>query len=228
MWDEFGVILGSYILGSIPFIYIMGRLQGIDLREYEDMHIALWQKFGRTQAFIGTFSDFFKGIIAVLVAREAFDLSPGWVAFAGVAAVAGQMWPVFMKFDGEKGNSIGLAMSGTLATKTMLFGLIPIVIGFGVRTLPRFFARHQTIDDRLKFGGPPSLSLPLGMLGGFTVMPLAAWGLGQPSEVVIAFVGLVVLIIVRRLTAGLREDLRKPLDKRSVLLNRFLFDRSEV
>ena len=228
MWDEFGVIFGSYILGSIPFIYIIGRIKGVDLREYEDMHIALWQKFGRPLAFTATCTDFLKGIAAVLIARDAFNLEPGWVAFAGVAAVAGQMWPVFMKFDGEKGNSIGLAMSGTLATKTMLFGLIPIVIGFGVRTLPRFFARNQTVDERLKFGGPPSLSLPLGMLGGFSVMPIAAWGLGQPAEVVIAFVGLVLMIIFRRVTAGVREDFRKPLSKTSIVLNRFLFDRGEI
>jgi len=228
MWDEFGVIFGSYILGSIPFIYIIGRLKGVDLREYEDMHIALWQQFGRSLAFAATWTDFLKGVAAVLIARHAFGLAPGWVAFAGVAAVAGQMWSVFMKFDGEKGNSIGLAMSGTLATKTMFFGLIPIVTGFGVRTLPRFFTRNQTVDERLKFGGPPSLSLPLGMLGGFVVMPLAAWGLGQPPEVVIAFVGLVLLIILRRLTAGVREDLRKPSGKVGMLLNRFLFDRSEI
>jgi len=228
MWDEFGVVFGSYILGSIPFIYIIGRLKGIDLRDYEDMHMALWQKFGRSLAFAATCTDFLKGVAAVLIARDAFGLAPGWVAFAGVSAVAGQMWPVFMKFDGEKGNSIGLAMSGTLATKTMCFGLIPIVIGFSVRTLPRFFARNQTVDDRLKFGGPPSRSLPLGMLGGFVVMPLAAWGLGQPHEVVIAFVGLVLLIAFRRVTAGVREDLRRPSGKASILLNRFLFDRSEI
>ena len=72
------------------------------------------------------------------------------------------------------------------------------------------------------------MSLPLGMAGAFAVMPLAAWGVGQPREVVFAFVGLFVMIMLRRLTAKLREDLRKPTWKNRVLLNRLLFDRSEI
>ena len=227
MWDELGLILGSYILGSLPLIYLMGRLQGIDLREYDDMHIALWQNVGRIQGFIGAGFDFAKGVIAILVARAAgFDI--GWVAFAGVAVVAGQMWPVFMKFDGEKGNTTGLAMSGALATKAMLIGLVPFAIGFGIRTIPRFTQRNQSMGDRLKFGGPPSLSLPLGVAVGFAVFPLAAWWMGQPLEVIVAFIALFVLIIVRRVTSEVSDVVLQSSGKKRMLLNLVLFDRSKI
>jgi glycerol-3-phosphate acyltransferase PlsY len=228
MWHEIAFIFGAYILGSFPLMYLMGRLHGVDLREYEDMHIATWRNVGRVQGFIGVVFDFLKGVIAVLIAREVLHFSDGWVAVAGVTAVAGQMWPVFLKFDGEKGNSTGLAMSGALATYAMLIVLIPVTIGFAIRTIPRFRRQDQTVSEKLKFGGPPSLSLPLGMAIAFAVLPLAAWLVGQPLEVVYAFVALFVLILLRRVTAGLGEDIRQPSWNNTMLLNRLLFDRSEI
>lgn len=227
MWDELVLILGSYLLGSLPFMYIMGRLKGVDLREHDDMHIALWRNVGRMQGLLGVFLDFAKGAIVVVAARSA-GYEPGWVAFAGVAAVAGQMWPVFMKFDGEKGNSIGLAMSATLATKASLIAMVVMATGLLIRTIPRLRQPNQSASERLKFGGPPSNSLPVGMAVGFAVLPLAAWVMGQPWEVIVAFVGLFVLIMVRRATAGISEDLRQPSGKRSMLLNRLLYDRREL
>ena len=227
MWNELGLIVGSYVLGSFPFIYLLGRFHGVDLRGSDDMHIALWRDVGRAQGFIGVVFDFGKGVIAVMVAR-AVGFADGWIAFAGVAAVAGQMWPVFMRFHGEKGNSTGLAMSGALDPASMLIALVPISTGFFVRTAPRLRQRDQSLDERLKFGGPPSLSLPVGMATGFAVLPLAAWGWGRPLEMIIAFVGLFGLIMLRRVTDGLSEELRQPSGKRRVLLNKFLFDRSEI
>jgi len=227
MWDELVLILGSYLLGSLPFMYVMGRRKGVDLREYEDMHIALWRNVGRMQGLLGVFLDFAKGAIVVVAARSA-GFEPGWVAFAGVAAVAGQMWPVFMKFDGEKGNSIGLAMSATLATKAALIAMVMMATGLLIRTIPRLRQPNQSTSERLKFGGPPSNSLPVGMAAGFAVLPLAAWVMGQPWEVIVAFAGLFVLIMVRRATAGISEDLRQPSGKRSMLLNRLLYDRREL
>ena len=228
MWDKVALVVGFYILGSFPLLYLLGRLHGVDLRQYDDMHIALWRHVGRVEGFIGVVFDFAKGVIAVLIARDALGFEPGWVAVAGVVTVMGQMWPVFLKFDGERGNSTGLAMSGALATYAMLIALVPVVIGAAVRTIPRLRQRNQNLNEKLKFGGPPSLALPLGMAVAFAVMPLAAWVVGQPREVIFAFVALFVLIILRRLTGGLSEDLRKPSWKSSMLINRLLFDRGEI
>jgi len=228
MWDKVALVIGFYILGSFPLLYLLGRLHGVDLRQYDDMHIALWRHVGRVEGFIGVVFDFAKGVIAVLIARDALGFEPGWVAVAGVVAVIGQMWPVFLKFDGERGNSTGLAMSGALATYAMFIALVPVVIGAAVRTIPRFLQRNQNINEKLKFGGPPSLSLPLGMVGFFAVLPLTAWAVGQPWDVIYSFIVLFVMIILRRLTAKLSEDLRKPTWKNRMLINRVLFDRSEI
>ena len=231
MWDDCGkfiaVILGAYLLGALPHLYIMGKMKGVDLRQYEDMHIALWRHVGRLWGFIGIMSDFAKGVIAVLVARS-IGFDPGWVAFAGVIAVAGQMWPIFMNFDGEKGNSTGLAMSATLATKALLIALIPLIIGFAIRTIPRFLAANQSTNERLKFGGPPSNSLPLGMLITFAVLPLISVIVGQPWEVSLCLLVLFLLIIIRRMTAGVSEEIHQSSLRKNALLNRMLFDRSDI
>jgi glycerol-3-phosphate acyltransferase PlsY len=227
MWNELILILGAYLLGSLPFMYIMGKKKGVDLREYEDGHITLWRNVGRLQGFLGVILDFTKGYTVVLASRAAgFDI--GWVAFAGVAAVAGQMWPVFMKFDGEKGNSIGLAMNGALATKAMLCGWVPMIIGLAIRTIPRFKEADQSMEEKLKFGGPPSNSLPVGMAAGFAVMPLAAWGLGHQWEVIVALAAVFILILVRRATAGISADMPETSDKKQLLINRLLYDRSNL
>lgn len=229
MWPEAVLIVGAYLLGSFPLLYLLGRLHGVDLKQYEDSHIALWRHVGRVQGAAGVIFDFMKGVIVVLVAR-AVGFGPEWVATAGVVTVVGQMWPVFEGFDGEKGNSTGLAMSLALAPTGTAVAMIPMAIGFFVRTIPRFRKRNQTMKERFMFGGPPSLSLPFGMAVGFAVLPLTVWLVppGQPLPVVLALVGLFVLIMVRRVTAGLSKDLQQPGNRGKMMLNRLLFDRSQT
>ena len=227
MWDEFALIAGSYLLGSLPFLYLLGRLHGIDLREYGDMHLALWRQVNPVEGFLGLCLDFAKGVIAVVVASAA-GFEVGWVAFAGVAAVAGQMWPVFSRFDGEKGNSVGIAMSAALAWQALVWALIPASIGAAIRTVPRLRQPNQTVKDRAKLGGPPSLSLPAGMAVAFGVLPVTSWWQDQSWQVTVAFAGMFGLIMLRRVTAGMSDDLRRPAGRKRAFLNRFLFDRSEI
>lgn len=225
MLDNLAIVLGAYLFGSLPVLYLLGRLRGYDLREEEDLHMALWRKVGRREGALGIIWDLGKGAICVLVAGAA-GFSVPVVAAAGVAVVAGQMWPVFYQFDGEKGNSTGLAMALALAPMPLLVALIPMAVGIIIRTAPRFFRSGQSVDERLKFGGPPSLSLPLGMAIGFAVLPLSSWWLGEPVAVIVAFAVLFVLIMARRLTADLRKDLEGSTSKKRILINRFLYDRS--
>ena len=197
------------------------------------MHIALFQKGGRGYGVLAVLWDMGKGVIAVVVAlalapAAGFELYI--VALAGLAAVVGQMWPAFMKGMGEKGNSTGLAMAFAL-TPTLAFvpPIAIITVAFCIRTVPRFLNRRQTMGEKLKFAGPPSLSLPLGMLIAFAVLPICHW-LFYPGEAGVALVlgGLWAAIALRRVTADLRDDLGPGVDLKSVLINRFLYDRSFI
>jgi glycerol-3-phosphate acyltransferase PlsY len=148
------------------------------------------------------------------------------------------MWPVFRKFEGEKGNTTGIgfviaitsyltATISPLAYIVFIIFAIPILIGGGIRTVPRFMAPGQTLNERFMLGGPVSNSMPLGMLAAFAIAPLASTLLGQPLEMTWAFLAVFVIIIIRRLTAGLSKDLKTASTSvGAMLLNRFLYDRS--
>jgi hypothetical protein len=150
------------------------------------------------------------------------------VAGVGVAVILGEMWSVFLKFRGEKSNTTGMGMAAALVYKAIPFILIPIVIGAGVRTLPRFFRRGQSMDERMELGGPPSLSLPLGMFFGFALLPVGCWVMDAGWWRIGAGIALFVLIVVKRLTDGLTADIEKEGLKPNILANRLLFDRSHI
>jgi glycerol-3-phosphate acyltransferase PlsY len=234
---DIALIIGAYLLGSLPYMILLGRARGIDLSHEEDLHMALWSKAGRLYGLSGIVVDALKGAIPVIVGFS-FHLHLAAIAASGVAAVVGQMWPVFRKFDGEKGNTTGIgfvivltsyltATISPLAYVVFIIFAILILIGAGIRTVPRLMAPDQTLNERLMLGGPVSNSMPLGMLTAFAVAPLASVCLRQPAEMTWSFLAVFVVIMIRRLTAGLSKDLKTATSSLgTILLNRFLYDRS--
>lgn len=228
MWPEVALILGAYLFGALPVLFLMGKLKGVDLREQGDLHLALWNMMGPAIGGLGIAADVAKGVIVVLVAK-ALDFDIAVVGAAGMATVIGQMWPAYIKGTGEKGNSTGLAMAFALAFEPFLVAAAPpMLIGLGVRTIPRLLDPSQSLARRLKFGGAPSQSLPLGMAIGFAVLPLGTWLVQSEDTLPIAltFLALFISIMIRRLTADLKEDLKTATDVKRILINRLLYDRS--
>jgi glycerol-3-phosphate acyltransferase PlsY len=223
MRGEIALILGAYLLGSAPHLQLLAKLRHIDVNG--DFHQSLWDRGGPVIGTIGILGEFARGVIPVLLGR-CLGFSLLIIALAGLAAVIGQMWPIFSKFDGERGNSIALAMAMALTPIVTLVALIPIVISLVVRTLPRLVRSAWASHREPIVGGCHSRSLPLGMAAAFLSLPFANWWLRGPLEITLVYSTLFLLIIVRRLTAGLRSDLRAGHDIRSVLMNRLLYDRA--
>lgn len=221
MWAELGFILGAYLVGSIPQVYYLGRLRGKDLRREGDLHLALWRT-SRGLGLLGILADLAKGPLPV-VAGRLWGLETWTVAVGGLAVVGGQMWPALMPSAGGRGNSTGLSMALVLTPLATLVAIIPILASLVVRSYAR----------RSLTGGPQSRSLPLGMLVGFALLPLASlplasWWHGEPEAITLVLAGLFLAIVLRRLTVGLRQDLRLANSKGSLFLNRLLYDRSFV
>jgi len=221
-------IIGAYLYGAVPVVYLIGRLRGVDLSGEEDMHISLWHKVGRVEGFFGILWDVIKGGIAVVIVDRALHLEDWVVAGVGLAVILGELWPVFLKFRGEKSNTTGMGMAAALVYQAIPFLLAPIVLGALMRTVPRFFHRGQTMDERMKLGGPPSLSLPLGMFFGFALFPVGCWYWDAGWERIAAGIALFALILVKRLTFGLTDDIKKEGLKPGILVTRLLFDRSSI
>jgi acyl phosphate:glycerol-3-phosphate acyltransferase len=234
---DIALIIGAYLLGSLPYMIILGRVRGIDLSDEDDLHMALWSKAGRLWGLSGVIVDVLKGVIPIVVGFSChLDLAA--ITASGVAAVMGQMWPVFRKFNGEKGNTTGIGVVITLtsyltatisplAYLVFIIFAIPILIGVGIKIVPKIVAPDQTLSQRLMLGGPTSNSMPLGMLVGYAAAPLSSACLRQPPEMTWALLAVFVVIMIRRLTAGLSKDLKTAtISKGTMLLNRFLYDRS--
>ena len=226
MWLNLGFIIGSYLLGSLPHLYLLGLLRGRHLSG-GDLHMELWRRGGRLLGSIGFLLELAKVIIPIVTGRSR-GLETSIIVLGGLAAVAGQMWPIFFHFDGEKGNSIGIAMAATMTPSPFFIAFIFMATGFLIRTIPRFVKEGQSVNEKLKLGRHPSLSFPLGMATGFAVLPLANWGLGGPVTITLGYTALFGLIMLRRATAGLSLDLKAGKKLTTVIINRLLYDRAEI
>lgn len=113
----------GYLLGSIPFGYLLVRIfHGEDIRQTGSGNIGA-TNVSRTSLALGIVTLLFdagKGLAAVLLARFLF---PGNVTAAGVAAlfaVIGHIFSVWLKFRGGKGVATGLGSFILLAPKSVV------------------------------------------------------------------------------------------------------------
>lgn len=114
------LIIGAYLLGSIPFGLIIAGAHGKDLRSIGSGNIGatnLSRALGRKWAFFCFFLDVTKGLAPMLAAIR-FISYPSSVAehlfvlAAGCSAVLGHIFPIYIKFRGGKGvaTSFGVAL----------------------------------------------------------------------------------------------------------------------
>lgn len=99
------LVIGAYLLGSIPSGFIIGKAKGIDVRKYGSGNIGtsnVARTLGKTAAIITLLGDGVKGLIPVLLARVLTG-SDIWMVAAGLAAIVGHNWPIYLKFKGGKG-----------------------------------------------------------------------------------------------------------------------------
>ena len=127
----FIVLLVGYLLGSIPFAYLLARRhRGIDLRSEGSGNVGAANLLRTTTKKIGVSAmalDMGKGIASVLVARQ-IDSGATGPAVAGVAAVLGHIYPVWLGFRGGKGVATTCGVFSMLAPQaTAIAGVVFIV-----------------------------------------------------------------------------------------------------
>ncbi len=113
------LMLGSYLLGGVPFGLLIGLAKGVDVRQHGSKNIGtanVGRTLGRKWGVLTFFLDALKGFIPTLIAgfylkTIARPEVPSFQAWAwllvGLAAVAGHMWSPFLKFRGGKGVATG-------------------------------------------------------------------------------------------------------------------------
>ena len=208
-------VLASYLVASVSFPYWIARARGIDLRAYGSRKLGgsnLAKALTPLHGTAGGLLDGAKGFAAVLAAR-ALGLPLETQLACGLAAIAGQMWPVFHQFDGGRANAT--AWGFQLASDFIAFFIawIPVIVAAALRI---------TVRPR------PKRLLPLANLLSYAVFPAVIWEQEGATPTVVAGVAALLMIVARRLTAGIGEDLATGAPAAKVILNRALFDRSEL
>jgi len=135
--EIFAIIIG-YLLGSIPSAYIAARLAtGKDIRRMGGGNVGglnVRREVGAWPAFAVGIVDLSKGAAAVAIAYWLLDLSLVFVLAAGLAAVIGHNWMVWLKFSGGKGMGVTI---GALAVLLPVYDYWPgLPIFFGVILIP--------------------------------------------------------------------------------------------
>jgi len=208
-------VVASYVLASISFPYWIARAKGIDLRAFGSRKLGgsnLAKAVTPLHGVAGGLLDGAKGFAAVLVAR-ALGLPLETQLLCGLAAIAGQMWPVFHQFDGGRANAT-----------TWGFQLASDFIAFFIAWIPVIVAAVLRITVQPR----PKRLLPLANLLSYAVFPAVIWEQDGVTPTVLACLAALALIVTRRLTAGIGEDLATGAPAVKVILNRALFDRSEL
>jgi glycerol-3-phosphate acyltransferase PlsY len=131
------IAAASYLLGSIPFGYLLVRIvRGEDVRQSGSGNIGA-TNVSRKSPMLGVLTlllDAAKGFAAVLLA---ISLSRSTVApsahyqamsLAALFAVAGHMFPLWLKFRGGKGVATGLGSFAIIAPKAVLIAAVIFIV----------------------------------------------------------------------------------------------------
>jgi len=132
------VIIGAYLLGSIPSAYIIGRLRkGIDIRQVGSRNMGAMNTFynvGVASGFLVLAVDIGKGAAAAALSQWLVD-SNLVMFFAGAVAVLGHNFPVWLGFKGGKGGAplVGVLiylMPWGIPIGLSIFGILLLIIRF--------------------------------------------------------------------------------------------------
>ena len=134
----------GYLLGSLPTGYLMGRLYGLDIRQYGSGATGgtnVLRTVGRIPAAITAVIDVLKGTLAVWIAMR--YLGGGWgLAIAGIGALIGHSYPVWLRFRGGKSVATGAGV-------VLPFAWLPVLIGLGVFALVVAATRYVSLGSIL-------------------------------------------------------------------------------
>lgn len=227
--DVISLLLAAYVLGAIPFVYLLGRLSGVDLRNEGSQNVGgtnLWRTVGPFTGVLGATLDMGKGVVLVLAA-QALDISDGFAGLAAIVAVAGQCWPVFLRFRGGRGISVVGGSVLAFSPLTFVLAVLPAAAGLAVYTVTTGLQKKDA-STIISGSGGDSRTVPLCMMFSIVALPFVGFALGGSFAVVSTFAALSLLLILRRLTAGLRQDWGSAIPLTTRLRNRLLYDRAQA
>ncbi len=111
------IVVTGYLIGSIPFAFLLARRRGIDLRRAGSGNIGasnVLRTAGTSLAVLAMALDGLKGALAVLLA-QGVAAGTGVPVAAGLASMLGHVYPVWLRFHGGKGVATAAGAFAVLA-----------------------------------------------------------------------------------------------------------------
>ncbi len=172
-------LLIGYLVGSIPFTQIIAKWKkGIDLREVGSKNVGGMNTINNIGLGWGLFAgglDVVKGILS-LVAANAIGIAYPESMWAGLAAIAGHNWPIWLRFKGGKGIATALGLCVYVAfPETLTAFLIAFVLYWLVKRniVVTATVLFFTIAILMNFRGYPP-EVPAIVWGSMLIMIVAA------------------------------------------------------
>ena len=137
-------IVGAYLVGSVPFGYLIGRMRGVDVRTVGSKNIGatnVYRTVGKGWGLLAFLCDFLKGLLPTLAALR-WSGSADLPVLVGLACVVGHTLTVFMRFRGGKGVATAFGMMIALAP-------LPTLAAFGVFVVTVWLSHYISLGSML-------------------------------------------------------------------------------
>jgi glycerol-3-phosphate acyltransferase PlsY len=174
------LVAGAYLLGSIPFGLILGKRQGVDVRDLGSGNIGasnVARNLGKKTGIVVLLLDALKAAGPTLLARMLFER--GEIAIETLAAVAlagicGHCFSIWLKFRGGKG----------VATSLGVFLVIdPALAGFAILIFAGLYAAFRMVS--------------LGSVSAAASFPVLLWVFERPTALVQLGIAVAMIIIIK-------------------------------
>lgn len=203
-WEQFLFIGSTYLLGSVPSAYLVGKLiKNVDLRNVGSGTLGASNVYYHVGRFwvipVGLFDGLIKGSLPITIAQF-FELGISLQVTLGLTAIIGHNWPVFLKFKGGRGVAPSLGVLLSLGRLELAFFTVIACAGWQLYR-----------------------SAPVWVLLGFLSLPFVSFYLGKPNQIILLMLGLIICTIVKRLLSNSFTNPAQNL--RTLILYRIIFDR---
>jgi glycerol-3-phosphate acyltransferase PlsY len=196
------VVILAYLVGSVPVAYVFGRsLKGIDLREYGSANVGasnVYRSVAHWAVVPVGLLEIAQGMAGIMLAKF-LGQEVGVQVAAGLAAILGQTWSVFLRFSGGRGIGPSIGFMLGLAPPVLVTFIIISLLGW------------------------PLHSFPLAVAVAVSLTPLASLVIDGAGPVAAGCLAMAAIVFSKRLLTN--HGLPANHDWRDVLLNRLLFDR---
>jgi glycerol-3-phosphate acyltransferase PlsY len=179
MWIA-GALVLAYLCGSVPFGLLVARARGVDPRQVGSGNIGatnVARALGKRTGALVLLLDALKGFGPVLGARLYWPGRPEIAAGAGLAAILGHVFPIWLKLHGGKGVATGLGV---------FLALSPIATAVAAALFAAIYATKRIVS--------------IGSIAAATALPIAMLVRGEPLPFVLCGAAVWLLVLVRHRT----------------------------